>query len=175
MQGGKAGKRGRGRGEEESATRDTENESISIPCIAMTAMYRNDGGGGGDGISIFRYGIPPHSSCGPESQRTPSRGTPGGTVPSQTVPAKGPPPQVEGWPLDACEAKPTIGGSWDGRDGSLIYVRPRTLHNHLELVTRGPRPRRAVKIRKGKTRSTRGRRSTRAQSPGKSSCARLSW
>lgn len=123
-------------------------------------MYRDDngdeGGDGGGGISIFRYGIPSHS---PRGSHVPPDSLPrrtSGAVSSQTVPAKGPPPQVEGCPLDALETKPTIGGSWDGRDGSLIYVRPRTLHNHLELVTRGPRPRRAVKIRKEKKRKDRG-------------------
>ncbi|EFN72765.1 hypothetical protein EAG_06125 [Camponotus floridanus] len=48
---------------------------------------------------------------------------------------------VEGFcPLDLRETKPTIGGSWDGRDTSLIYVRPRTLHNHFETVETGSKP-----------------------------------
>lgn len=51
------------------------------------------------------------------------------------------PSRWEGYPLGSHETKPTIGGSWNGRDTRLIYVRPRTLHNHFELVTRGPRPR----------------------------------
>lgn len=63
------------------------------------------------------------------------------------------PPWWRGCPLDLRETKPTIGGSWDGRDTSLIYVRPRTLHNHFETVIRDPRPRSAVKIEK--KRSTR--------------------
>lgn len=58
------------------------------------------------------------------------------------------PPWWRGCPLDLSETKPTIGGSWDGRDTSLIYVRPRTLHNHFEIVIHDPRPRSAVKIEK---------------------------
>ena len=58
------------------------------------------------------------------------------------------PTMVEGYPLDLHETKPTIGGSWNGRDTSLIYVRSRTLHNHFEPVTRGSRLRSRSKKKK---------------------------
>lgn len=54
---------------------------------------------------------------------------------------------VEGWHTGT-RVKPNPLLAEVGMEGTLIYVRPRTLHNHFESVTHGPRPRSAVKIRK---------------------------